>query len=247
MAFHKPQMVVITHSEMPRASEIGMSRIRQLGKYMIVEYTVEYLGGDTSRWLELRSDMLESDLVVVFMEPYHKVKVWFHIVAGFADAIRLPLVVCAHASTPYINVPNTRYKVHVLDNPNQDNVETLVDTIDQVYQKYSRPDWFYVMRAIIAMHDRKSTDYGTGRDPLANLRLADQVFGIPAWQATMIRATDKVFRIGRFAQKGQLRNESVEDSLLDLANYGIIATTLYYQDQFDQLSKATNAKQQKTD
>jgi hypothetical protein len=42
----------------------------------------------------------------------------------------------------------------------------------------------------------------------------------------MIRANDKMHRIKSLLQNGSLKNESVEDSLMDLAAYCLIALTL---------------------
>lgn len=82
-----------------------------------------------------------------------------------------------------------------------------------------------IVDEIVAMHDKKQKDYGTDGDPFANVR-ASEDFGIPGWQGCMMRANDKMKRIQSFAQKGSLENESLEDSLLDLAVYSIIALVL---------------------
>ena len=74
--------------------------------------------------------------------------------------------------------------------------------------------------------DRKNKDYGQDSDPFANVRRSEQ-WGIPPWIGAMVRATDKVTRLQTYAQKGTLANEGVEDSLLDLAVYSIIALLLF--------------------
>ena len=74
--------------------------------------------------------------------------------------------------------------------------------------------------------DRKNKDYGQDADPFANVRRSEQ-WGIAPWIGAMVRATDKVTRLQTFAQKGTLANEGVEDSLLDLAVYSIIALLLF--------------------
>jgi len=78
------------------------------------------------------------------------------------------------------------------------------------------------------LHRKKSADYGRGRDrdPFANMRAA-QAFGIAPWVGAMIRANDKMHRIQSFLQNGSLANESVEDSLKDLAAYTLIALVLF--------------------
>jgi hypothetical protein len=82
-----------------------------------------------------------------------------------------------------------------------------------------------VVEEIVAMHNKKQADYGRTGDPFANVR-ASADFGVDAWKGCMIRANDKMRRIQSFAIKGSLENESLEDSLLDLAVYSIIALVL---------------------
>lgn len=79
------------------------------------------------------------------------------------------------------------------------------------------------------LHVRKAADYGRGADPLANCRASVEL-GVPAWIGIMIRATDKVHRIKSFILNGSLKNESLEDSLKDLAAYALIALTLLRED-----------------
>jgi hypothetical protein len=82
------------------------------------------------------------------------------------------------------------------------------------------------------LHDRKQADYGRAHDPFANVR-ASVDFGVPGWVGCMVRANDKMRRIQAFAVKGELRNESVLDSLMDLAVYAVIATVLYREEHGD--------------
>lgn len=89
-----------------------------------------------------------------------------------------------------------------------------------------------VLKEMADVHDRKSEDYGFGTDPLANCRASDE-FGVPAWVGTMIRANDKVTRIKSYLANGKMANESVEDALLDLANYAVIALVLFRESQGD--------------
>lgn len=79
---------------------------------------------------------------------------------------------------------------------------------------------------IRALHLKKNADYGTNEDPYANVR-ASEGWGVPPWQGAMIRATDKVIRLQKFAATGELANEPVEDAFLDLATYALIALVLY--------------------
>lgn len=77
------------------------------------------------------------------------------------------------------------------------------------------------------MHQSKSRDYGSSHDPLANIRNGAEFVGIPAWKAAMVRLSDKVTRLATYNRTGTLTNESVEDSLLDLASYSLLALVLH--------------------
>lgn len=75
------------------------------------------------------------------------------------------------------------------------------------------------------LHDRKQADYGTNKDPFNNVR-ASTNWGVQPWVGAMIRANDKINRLQAFAQKGELKNESARDSLMDIAVYSLIAIIL---------------------
>ncbi|KKK88665.1 hypothetical protein LCGC14_2740830 [marine sediment metagenome] len=83
-----------------------------------------------------------------------------------------------------------------------------------------------ILRRIQETHDKKGADYGTDEDPFANVNAASE-FDIDPIVGILLRMNDKMMRFKSFVKKGTLVNESVEDSLLDLAVYSIIALTLY--------------------
>jgi hypothetical protein len=87
------------------------------------------------------------------------------------------------------------------------------------------PGFHALLAELAEMHARKNADYGTGDDPYANVR-AGAGWGVEPWVAAMVRASDKVRRLQLFATTGTLANEGVEDSLLDLASYALIALRL---------------------
>lgn len=87
------------------------------------------------------------------------------------------------------------------------------------------PGYLKLLDEMKELHCRKAADYGRGEDPFANVRAAVD-FGIPAWVGVVIRANDKMHRIKSFLQNGELKNESLDDSLLDLAAYSLIALVL---------------------
>ena len=89
-------------------------------------------------------------------------------------------------------------------------------------------DFDEVLDEMRELHDRKQADYGREADPFANVR-ASEDFGIPGWVGTLVRANDKMRRLQAVANGSELKNEGIEDSLIDLANYAVIALVLYRQ------------------
>lgn len=79
------------------------------------------------------------------------------------------------------------------------------------------------------LHDRKQADYGKDADPFSNVRASEQ-WGVQGWVGAMIRLSDKIARLQTFAIKGELQNEGVTDSFMDIAVYALIAYVLYEQD-----------------
>ncbi len=84
-----------------------------------------------------------------------------------------------------------------------------------------------ILKGLGALHDKKQKDYGTDADPFNNVRAGAKGWGISAWVAAMLRATDKIHRLQKFADKGELANESVIDAFDDLAVYAVIARVMY--------------------
>ena len=88
------------------------------------------------------------------------------------------------------------------------------------------------------LHDKKQKDYGTDEDPFNNIR-ASAEWGISAWVGAMLRATDKVRRLQKFADAGELANESVIDAFSDLAVYAVIARVMYEEERLSALQEYT--------
>lgn len=88
------------------------------------------------------------------------------------------------------------------------------------------PRYLALLDELRELHLKKCADYGVAEDPLANLRASER-FDIPAWIGAMVRAQDKMQRVQAFVRNGNLKNEGVEDSLLDGAAYHLLALILY--------------------
>lgn len=88
---------------------------------------------------------------------------------------------------------------------------------------------------MIAITKRKNADYtGAGDDPFANFRQIGSIVKTPnvIEIGFLTRMSDKFSRIGSFVEQGtlQCQDESVEDTLLDLANYCVLMAG-YLQEQ----------------
>jgi len=59
--------------------------------------------------------------------------------------------------------------------------------------------------------------------------------GIPAWKGCCVRIGDKFSRIMGFAKKEKLKvkDESIRDTLVDMANYALIALILYEEEKWE--------------
>lgn len=80
-------------------------------------------------------------------------------------------------------------------------------------------------RKMIEVTKAKNADYtGTSDDPFANFSRVEIVGICSTLQGFLTRMFDKFSRITSFVQKGvlEVKDESVEDTLLDLANYSIL-------------------------
>ena len=78
----------------------------------------------------------------------------------------------------------------------------------------------------IEIMEAKNKDYGADEDPFANFRRVEALGIASAEQGFLTRMTDKLSRITSFVNKGELhvKDESVTDTLQDLANYcGLMA------------------------
>jgi hypothetical protein len=78
---------------------------------------------------------------------------------------------------------------------------------------------------MIEITKKKNADYtGEGDDPFANFTRVEALGIATTEQGFLTRISDKLSRITSFTQKGFLlvEDESVEDTLLDMANYSIL-------------------------
>lgn len=84
----------------------------------------------------------------------------------------------------------------------------------------NRLNELYTTNVQISM--RKNADYANENDPFQNFR-ASETLGIPAEQAIIIRMSDKLVRVSNLISRpAQVADETIFDTLSDLANYSMI-------------------------
>ncbi len=88
--------------------------------------------------------------------------------------------------------------------------------------------FYQLLEEMKKTHNAKRHDYATVEDVFANFRTCEMA-GIPAWKGCCVRIGDKFSRIMGFAKKEKLevKDESIKDTLVDMANYALIALILY--------------------
>lgn len=103
---------------------------------------------------------------------------------------------------------------------------------------------------MIRITQKKNADYsGAGADPFNNFRHIENFVAGSAMDIVAIgfltRMTDKFSRIGSFIANGtlQVKDESVSDTLLDLANYSALFAG-YLKEKADDLRTAQQALDQ---
>ena len=92
----------------------------------------------------------------------------------------------------------------------------------------SNPEFDELLRKMGQIHDAKRADY-TNDDPLGNFQEAKRV-GVTPLQGIMVRLGDKYTRacnLVRNQGKRAVKDETLEDTLLDLANYALLALLAY--------------------
>jgi len=98
------------------------------------------------------------------------------------------------------------------------------------------PDFDALLRKMAMLHRRKNHDYSysTSGQFYSNFRECCKL-GIPAWKGILIRMSDKWARIMNFAGCGHLKvtDETVVDTLLDLAVYSLLCLLVYEKEQMD--------------
>jgi hypothetical protein len=94
-------------------------------------------------------------------------------------------------------------------------------------KKWGHPDFYVLLDTIADLHSRKNHDYAGEKDPLANFKAVERM-GFTAFDGAIVRMCDKWTRIENFIKSKnlQVKDETIEDTLMDLAVYSLIAILL---------------------
>jgi len=84
-----------------------------------------------------------------------------------------------------------------------------------------------VLDELRTLHLRKTLDYGQDEDALSNIRSSAEVINVPSWAGCVLRISDKMHRLRAFFRRGRVEFDGIEDTLLDIACYAVIALVLY--------------------
>ena len=95
-----------------------------------------------------------------------------------------------------------------------------------------------ILKEIDNMHLEKSKGYGRKGEPFHNIKAGADFLGIPWWQGCVMRMNDKMGRLSAAAHGSDLGEEGVEDALIDLATYAVIALALWREEQEKNLTWA---------
>jgi hypothetical protein len=88
-------------------------------------------------------------------------------------------------------------------------------------------EFLAVLDEIKKLHLAKTLDYGMDEDALSNIRSSADVVNMPAWSGCILRISDKMHRLRAFFRRGRVEFDGIEDTLLDIACYSVIALVLY--------------------
>lgn len=87
--------------------------------------------------------------------------------------------------------------------------------------RHGDPRFYGLLEEIADLHSRKNHDYAKTTEPLSNFNRARDL-GVEPWRGVLIRMSDKWSRIEQLSGGKVAKNESLRDSLIDLAVYALI-------------------------
>ena len=125
------------------------------------------------------------------------------------------------------NVNVTPNQVVMLSEPVNDGQKIVRDTCVAAFHP-STEVFLSLLEKMREISLAKGHDYSGSEDPMSNFRMCEAM-GIPAWKGIVVRLCDKLSRIQNFCKKEslQVKDESIEDTLIDMANYSLLCIIMY--------------------
>ena len=91
---------------------------------------------------------------------------------------------------------------------------------------HNASDFEKIVQKMLEVHKAKNNDYSP-EGQFGNFAESERV-GVPDWKGAFIRLQDKYTRCCNliYGKEAQVKDEALEDTLLDLANYAVIVLVL---------------------
>lgn len=129
----------------------------------------------------------------------------------------------------YVFVPSTlsiQPNLSVAYLLNQGTEDILMDGPQQVVGNRGLKEFYETLERMAEIHDKKSADYAEVSNPLSNFDVTTfllTLFNNPRDQTFVWPIATKLARLATLLNSGNTpNNESIEDSLIDIANYVIL-------------------------
>lgn len=96
-----------------------------------------------------------------------------------------------------------------------------------VKKQYGHPRFYEILEQMKELHSQKNHDYAGTSDSLKNLRACERL-DLRPFMGVMVRLQDKFSRLEQFtiSQQLKVKDESVTDTLMDVAVYSVLAIIL---------------------
>lgn len=91
--------------------------------------------------------------------------------------------------------------------------------------RHGDPRFYALLEEIAALHSKKNHDYAKSDEPLSNFNRC-KALGVEPWRGVLVRMSDKWSRLEQLAGGKSPKNESMRDTLIDLAIYALIDVLL---------------------
>lgn len=92
-------------------------------------------------------------------------------------------------------------------------------------ERHGDPRFYQLLDEIGRLHSDKNHDYAKTDEPLSNFNRSTAL-GIEPWRGVLVRMSDKWSRLEQLASGKTPKNESLRDTLIDLAVYALIDVLL---------------------